>query len=68
LASARRLIPRSKFRAVMAILDPEHRIALHDTSLPSGAASPLQPEVEPACRTPTRSARQWESIFTGYRP
>jgi hypothetical protein len=29
--------------------------------LPSGAASPLQPEVKPACNIPTRSARKRES-------
>ena len=36
-------------------------------SLPSGAASPLQPEVKLVCRI-QRSARQREPIFTGYRP
>jgi hypothetical protein len=36
--------------------------------LPSGAASPLQPEVKPACNISTRLARQRESTPTGYRP
>ena len=31
-------------------------------------ASPLQPEVKPACNIPTRSAHQRESTPTGYRP